>query len=47
MVHQDHSDKGLDPTYIGHNTYTGRRINLRSKATTINIPIHKSDLNDS
>ena len=27
--------------YIGHNTYTGRRSNLRSKPTPIHGPVHK------
>ena len=31
--------------YIGHNTYTDRRSNFRSKPTTINVPVHKYDLN--
>ena len=31
--------------YIGHNTYTGRRINFRSKLTPIHGAFHKSDLN--
>ena len=33
--------------YIGNNTYAGRRSNLRSKPTPINIPVHKYDLNFS
>ena len=33
--------------YIGHNTYTGRRSNLRSKPTPIHGPVQKSDLNYS
>ena len=32
---------------IGHNTYTGRRNNFRSKPTPIHGPVHKSDLNYS
>ena len=32
---------------IVRNTYTVRRINFRSKPTTINGPLHKSDLNFS
>ena len=32
---------------IGHNTYTGRRINLCSKPTPINVPVHKSYFNYS
>ena len=31
--------------YIGHNRYTGRRNNFRSKITPIHGPVHKSDLN--
>ena len=31
--------------YIGHNTYTGRISNSRSKPTPIHGPVHKSDLN--
>ena len=31
--------------YIGHITYTGRRINFRLKPTPIHGPIHKYDLN--
>ena len=31
--------------YIVHNTYTGKRINLRSKPTPIHGPVHKSYLN--
>ena len=30
---------------IVNNTYTGRRINFRSKPTPINGPVHKSELN--
>ena len=30
---------------IGHNTYTGIRINFRSKPTPIHGPVHKSYLN--
>ena len=30
---------------IIHNTYTGRRIKIRSKATPIHGPVHKSYLN--
>ena len=37
----------LRSKYIGHNTYTGRRINLRSKPTTIHGLVHKSDSNYS
>ena len=33
--------------YIGHNTYTGRRSNFRSKPTQIPGSVHKSDLNYS
>ena len=33
--------------YIVHNTYTGRRSNLRSKPTPIYGPVHKYDLNFS
>ena len=33
--------------YIGHNTYTGRRINLCSKPTPIHGPVHKYDFNHS
>ena len=33
--------------YIGHNTYTGRRSNCRSKPTPIHGLVHKSDLNHS
>ena len=33
--------------YIGHNTYTGIRINLHSKPTPIHEPVQKSDLNYS
>ena len=33
--------------YIGHNTYTGRRSDFRSKPTPINGPVHKNDLNYS
>ena len=33
--------------YIGHDTYTGRRNNFRSKPTPIHGPIQKSDLNYS
>ena len=32
---------------IGRNTYTSRRINLCSKPTSINGPVHKSYLNYS
>ena len=32
---------------IGNNTYTTRRMNLRSKQTPIHGPVNKSDLNDS
>ena len=32
---------------IGHNTYTGIISNLHSKATPINVPVHKSDLDYS
>ena len=32
---------------IGHNTYTGRRINFCSKSAPINGLVHKSDLNYS
>ena len=32
---------------IWHNTYTGRRLNIRSKSTAIHIPVHKFDLNYS
>ena len=32
---------------IGHNTYTGRRSNLRSKPTPIYGPVNKPDLNYS
>ena len=28
-------------TFIGHNTYTGRSSNLRSKPTPIRLPVHK------
>ena len=31
-------------TYIGHNTYSGRRSNFRSKPTPIHGPVHKYDL---
>ena len=33
--------------YIGHNTYTGRRINFHSKLAPIHGPLHRSDLNYS
>ena len=33
--------------YIGHNSYTGRRSNLRSNPTPIHGPVHKSDFNYS
>ena len=33
--------------YIANNTYTGSRINLRSKPTPIRGLVHKSDLNYS
>ena len=32
---------------IGHNIFTGRRINFRSKPTPINVSVHKYDLNYS
>ena len=32
---------------IGHNTYTGRRIDFRSKPTPIYGTVHKSDFNYS
>ena len=32
---------------IGHNTYTGRRSNLRSRTAPIHGPVHKYDLNHS
>ena len=32
---------------IGHNTYTGKISNFRSKPTPINVPDHKSYLNYS
>ena len=31
--------------FIGHNTYTDRRRNFRSKPTPIHRPFHKSELN--
>ena len=33
--------------YIEHNTYTVRRLNLRSNTTRIHGPVHKYDLNCS
>ena len=30
--------------YIGHDTYTGRRIPLHSKPTPVHIPVHKPEL---
>ena len=33
--------------YIGHNTYTGRRINLLSKPALIHVPAHTYDFNYS
>ena len=29
---------------MGHNMYTGRSINFRSKPTPIHVPVHKSEL---
>ena len=37
----------LRSKYIGHNTYTSRWSNFRSKLTPIHGPIHKYDLNYS
>ena len=33
--------------YIGHNTYTFIRSNLRSKIAQIHVPVHKQDSNYS